>query len=251
MGAAAAVCGRDTSGRLTGAVGNSVPVKHQRSDDSPPPIHRFTNKSPKGVSSDSLSPRMRTSHIPSGNRRPPRSSRRSEHPVRKQYTGYLGDSDSPGELSNLRRATTRPVAGRLHRNVLSSSDSQYSCSEDSSDALSGVQRNHRGSSQLRLCRALRDLEFRKEVVLPGVFDGKDGTSFKFFLKECEQFFSTKYEGSERQQSKVMAQYLSGSAKQAYDAMDGARLKYSKLKPKLLEWYQGKKISVRRQADSIL
>ena len=88
---AAAVCEKDTSDRPTGAVGKSVPVKHLRTDDSPPPTHRFTNKSSRGGSSDSLPPRMGAPHIPSVNKRHPRSSQKSGHPVKKQYTKYLGD----------------------------------------------------------------------------------------------------------------------------------------------------------------
>ena len=138
---------------------------------------------------------MRASHIQSINRRHPRSSQNNEQPIKKQYTKYLCDSDSPEELANLQMATARPVVGMHKRNILSNSD----------------------------------------------------TSFKWFSREFEQF-STQYEESERQQSKVVAQYFSGSANQAYDTMDGAWLKYSTLKPKLLEWYPGKKISVRHQAD---
>ena len=100
-------------------------------------------------------------------------------------------TDSPEELSDWWRATARPVVGIHHRNVLPNSYSQYSCSNDSSDASSRVQRNHCGLFQSRICRALHDLKFQKEVVPPGVFDGRDGISSKFFLRESEQLFSTK------------------------------------------------------------
>ena len=89
----------------------------------------------------------------------------------------------------------------------------------------------------------------KEAVAPRIFDGKDGYSLKDFLADYEAFFDIKYSGNERQKSQLLGGYLSGSARRAYDAMDGSRLIYSVLKPELLDWYKGEKSSLRIRSEA--
>ena len=86
------------------------------------------------------------------------------------------------------------------------------------------------------------------MVPPSFFDGKDGVSLKWFLREYEEFFKAKFHGNDHQQAKVLGQYLTGSAKQAYEAVDGSRLKYSRLKGMLLDWYQAEKVSIHQHAE---
>ena len=42
--------------------------------------------------------------------------------------------------------------------------------------------------------------------------------------------------------------MAGPAKRAYDALGGATLKYSRVKPQLLKWYESERVSQRRTAE---
>lgn len=100
-----------------------------------------------------------------------------------------------------------------------------------------------------LFRMLSNIRQPKEAVSPGTFSGKESTSLRVFLEDFENYFHIKYDGNERQQSQLLGQHLDGSAKQAYDAMDGRRLHYSLLKPELLNWYSGERSSIRNKNES--
>lgn len=92
------------------------------------------------------------------------------------------------------------------------------------------------------------MKFQREVVSPGKFDGKDGTSLKEFLREFEMFFGSKYDGSDKQQARTLGDHLCGAAKRAYDAMGGSTLRYSVLKPELLNWYKGERANVQTKSE---
>lgn len=96
---------------------------------------------------------------------------------------------------------------------------------------------------------LRHIKQPREAVSPGVFSGDDGASMKEFLNDYESFFTTKYDGNEKQQSRLLGQHLDGPTKLAYDAMDGSRLRYSVLKSELLHWYKGERTSLRNRSEN--
>ena len=86
----------------------------------------------------------------------------------------------------------------------------------------------------------------KEAVPPGTFDGEDGTSLRTFLDRYERYFSLKYEGNDHDRAVGLANFLRGTALGAYKAMSGSQIKYSRLKPLLLDWYKSERTSVRQQ-----
>ena len=98
-------------------------------------------------------------------------------------------------------------------------------------------------------KMISQIRHPKEAVAPRNFDGKDGYSLKDFLTDYESFFAIKYDGSERQKSQLLGGYLGGSARRAYDAMDGSRLIYSVLKRELLDWYKGERSNLRVRSEA--
>ena len=123
-------------------------------------------------------------------------------------------------------------------------------SDPSSDDGSDYRRGGNGSPATnQLCKILSNLKIPKEVVSPGTFSGKDGTSFRKFLDDYEVYFETKYEGNERQQYLLLGRFLEGPARRAYDAIDGSRTRYSYLRSELLQWYKGEKSSLRNRCEN--
>lgn len=120
-----------------------------------------------------------------------------------------------------------------------------SCSDADVDSDEG---EHIRSKDRDWYKLMCSMGRHREVVSPGTFNGKDGTSLREFLEDFERYFSAKYDGNDRQQSKVLFQHLEGPAKRAFEAMDGLRLRYSHLKPELLHWYNGEKISLRNRSE---
>ena len=81
---------------------------------------------------------------------------------------------------------------------------------------------------------------------PTVFTGKDGNSMRDFLDEFETYVENKYDGNEQQQSQILAQFLDGPARRAYEAMDESRMRYSHLYAELL---LSERISLRDRSES--
>lgn len=96
---------------------------------------------------------------------------------------------------------------------------------------------------------LRSIRKPKEVVAPRVFSGSDGTSLKEHLTEFEAYFDLKYEGSERQKSQILGDFLEGAPRRAYDALDGQRCSYTFLKSELIHWYSSFRASERTRSES--
>ena len=119
---------------------------------------------------------------------------------------------------------------------------KYHQSDDTSDSSSEL-----GSGDLR--RMLQNFRYPKEAVDPTVFTGKDGNSMRDFLDEFETYFENKYDGNEQQQSRILAQFLDGPARRAYDAMDGSRMRYPHLYAELLSWYKSERTSLRNRSES--
>ena len=97
-----------------------------------------------------------------------------------------------------------------------------------------------------MSRALQQFRFPKEVVPPRKFDPKSGTSLRKFLSNYERYFDSKYDGTDRDKSLQLGLYLVGSAKSAYNAMNGSSMRYPKLKLRLLDWYNSECTSVRQK-----
>lgn len=138
------------------------------------------------------------------------------------------------------------------RKILSSSDPSSTLSDtgssgtvsDTSEASRRGNRHSRNRKGFdhRLLKALSVMKPQRDAVPPGLYDMKDGTSLNRYLKDFEDYFMTKYEGSDRQMGKHLSSFLTGPIKLAYEAIGGPRLKFSSLKPKLLEWYHNERPS---------
>ena len=168
--------------------------------------------------------------------------------ARKRKTRIFRRSSSDSQESyNARRATRRPGKNRVRGRVITTSDSESSESIGESYIQTRAARSadrREESKEEWLCRLLGDLKGPRDVVEPEVFKGTDGGSLSKFLTEFETFFSQKYRGSDRQCAQVLGRYLGGSVKKAFEALDGATQRYSKLKPQLLTWYKTEKASQR-------
>lgn len=92
------------------------------------------------------------------------------------------------------------------------------------------------SVEAMLLRALESLGGKKEVIAPQSFNPSDGKSLKSFLASYERYFAAKFEGTDKEKGGHLAKFLKGSALSAYNAIGGADMRYSKLKPRLMKWY---------------
>ena len=76
----------------------------------------------------------------------------------------------------------------------------------------------------------------KEVVVPQKFNNDDSYCLKKYLARYERYFRAQFNGTQRECSQQLGEFLSGEAKEAYDALRGDQVKYKYLKPKLIEWF---------------
>lgn len=121
--------------------------------------------------------------------------------------------------------------GSLMRNESSSSDDHYD-RKPSRSFLSG---------ENSLVEALQRLGSRKEVMKPVPFNTSGAVSLGKFLKSYERYFSARYDGTAEEMASHLSSFLTGSAKTAYYAIGGDRMRYPKLKPKLIYWYDSQKV----------
>jgi hypothetical protein len=148
-----------------------------------------------------------------------------------------------------RRAEVKiSVTSSEESNSGGSSDSDGSSESEPSERCRGRHRVRRfaKAAGTTLADALRSLKVTKEVVRPSSFNSSSGVSLKRFLSDFERYFESKFEGTGRDMSVQLGKFLEGSVRNAYDAMGGSHLHYSKLKPRLLEWYGSERPSVRQK-----
>mgnify|MGYP000150319196 CR=1 FL=1 len=131
----------------------------------------------------------------------------------------------------------------------SNSDCRYSSRESPRDEKRYTGKTHKRGKKPRdrdssLLNLLRNFKGPKEIIPPPPFDPKDGGSLKKFLDSFEKYLDSKYDNTDREKATQLVKYLKGSAKTAYDAVGGASMKYSRLKPKLLDWYRAQKVNER-------
>lgn len=186
------------------------------------------------------------------NKYEPRGPNRDDH----QESEYKFIQHDQGQQSRTKRQVQRylpPSRGRHQRYRRdSSSHTSETCVTESSfeRSLSPViRRRHRRDDQRDIGTMLENLRLNKEAIPPGTFSGKDGASLKLFLSDYEKYFATKFDGNERQQAKHLGEYLTGRAKQVYEAVEGSRMKYSNLKDELLDWYRSEKTSSRSRGET--
>lgn len=138
--------------------------------------------------------------------------------------------------------TRHSTEGRPRRSSRPAESTSFSSScESGTDGSSSSDRRsrHRG----------RHRRYPRDVVPPGSFDGHGSISLRSYLIEYEHYFWAKYDGTTRQKAKHLGDFLSGPAREAYEALDGSHLEYSSVKKKLLKWYASKRISTRETAEA--
>ena len=225
------------------------------------PISTFQNypNAPPGKSAYSPGGLGSSSGESSRDSRPLPGARQSS---RKQYRAGRVDTKLNVPIGQLRQEVSRKTErrhcgesrsrrGRInsHRMRVGSSSSETSAgteSTDSSRCSSESETDHR--REHAMSQMFREMRFPRDVVAPVLFEGLDGTSLKRFFSDFERYFKEKYNGTDRQCSQLLAEFLSGPARQAYDALGGPTAKYSQIKPKLLKWYKSERVSQRHSAE---
>lgn len=143
-----------------------------------------------------------------------------------------------------------PTSALTHNRVSSGSSDATSSSESERGSWRSSRRSSRKHSvQREMLKAFSTMRFPREAVPPVVFEMESGTSLKRHLQEYEAFFIAKYDGSDRQKGSLLVNYLKGTIKQAYDAIRGSQMKYSDIKPLLLDWYRKERPSALRKYES--
>lgn len=154
----------------------------------------------------------------------------------------------PGNMPNRQERSDASRHGELARKgprrvVVSSGSS----TEESETTSEGSSSNSSGSYSPRK-RRRKGRRRTRDVLSPGVFDGLGSISLRRFLTDYEHYFSLKFDGTSRQQAKHLGEFLAGHAREAYEAVGGAQMDYSRVKKKLLSWYSGERVSSRQTAE---
>lgn len=126
--------------------------------------------------------------------------------------------------------------------------SDSSLSSDEAEPLRRERQCRRDDRPGDLYHVLENLRSPRDVVEPDVFDGAEGQSMRQFFEEYNEYFSMKYNGSEKQKAKLFEKFLSGHVLQAYDAVGGSEMRFEPLKTKLLRWYKSERPSPRYQTE---
>ena len=150
------------------------------------------------------------------------------------------DSNSPTQHTKLETSSTPRMGKQQHvqHKPIKIEEVIISDSEDSSILTSDDQ-----SSNNEL-REARYRHHKREVVKPPVFvlDGKE--SLAEYLAVYEVYFKKRFNGSEREMTQELANFIEGSLLDVYNIKGGRKLKYSIMKKELIEWYKRQKIGGR-------
>ena len=171
--------------------------------------------------------------------------------VRTHRSHHFYGSDKVAEPNESSNHSGRRHRGRSVKLSTSDSNSSYSGTDAESDR---DERRSGGSSRNSpfpidpsdaISHALKHLRVR-EVVAPQKFNITSGRSFHKFLSSFERYFSSKYDGTDRDRASQLGLFLQGSALRVYEAMNGSDARYSNLKPKLLDWYHSERSSQKQR-----
>ena len=193
-----------------------------RKSDNPQPSDRYMFRAGKDIGKS----RLRSGHVVGGQYR-------DDAPAWEDEVPFIGAT------------RWQPEAQRKY---------DYSSDSDSYDSGHSILDERRkselvGANDELLARLLRELKGPREIVAPIKFNGSDGGSLSRFLGEYEKYFNECYKGTDYQCAQLLGDFLVGSAKQAYKAMDGAAMRYSRLRPLLLDWYRSTKSNQRYIRES--
>ena len=79
-------------------------------------------------------------------------------------------------------------------------------------------------------------------------DGKN--SLRSFLLTFEKYFENQFRGDSHDKTQTLASFLSGDLLKVYKVRGGRKLKYSKMKEELLEYYKKQNIGTRKYLSLI-
>ena len=135
------------------------------------------------------------------------------------------------------RTGSRPHVEEI--TLLTSGDSSVDISDSASCSESSS-----GSSPIRMSRGDRRagrLSDKREVVVPPPFEMSGKTKLKEFLDRYEHYFQTKYKGNSYDMCQHLEAFLQGELLEVYKVSGGRRIKYKKMKEKLLEFRKKSKV----------
>ena len=131
-------------------------------------------------------------------------------------------TSSPKNSSKFRPSNLETIS-------LSDSATDSGTSSEGSSSSSGESRRRR-----------RRRRSQREIVKPLPFEMNGHLSFKSFLCSFERYFSARFEGSSRDCTQELKQFLPEDMQHFYDALGGRRLKYRHMKEELQVWYKSRK-----------
>ena len=161
------------------------------------------------------------------------------------YTGKNYDSSEKGVRPKHRNRifVRSPVAQDSVSSKSASSTEQRSSSSSSQTEEGSCEERRRKPRRKKmerdsdLIRILAGLKNAKEVIPPVPFNPTDCGSLRRFLCSFEKYIDSRYDSTDKEKAAQLAKYLRGSAKIAYDAMAGSSMRFSQLKPMLIDWYR--------------
>ena len=143
-------------------------------------------------------------------------------------------SSKRSSMSRLTKGKSRKVENI----ILSSTSSSGSSAGESSSSSSESSATSVGEHDERHTRKRKD---KREVVTPPPFlmDGKQ--PLKGYLATYESYFSSKFRGNSYDKCQQLEVFLTGDLLNVYKVCGGRRLRYRKMKERLLDYYKKQKI----------
>ena len=135
------------------------------------------------------------------------------------------------------RASKRPQAEEI--TLFTSSDSS-SNTHDNSSGVDSSPSSSPARSPRRACRSKRRSD-KREVVVPPPFEANGKTKLKDFLELYEEYFQMKYNGNSYDMCQHLESFLQGDLLEVYKVWGGRRMRYSKMKEKLLEFFKKSRV----------
>jgi hypothetical protein len=83
----------------------------------------------------------------------------------------------------------------------------------------------------------KNTKVQKEIVKPLPFEPNGWQSLKHFLASYEKYFYAKFDGSSRDCTQELVNFLPSDMGEYYNAVGGRRLKFSDMKVELFSWYK--------------
>ena len=183
---------------------------------------------------EASSPKLESKHAVKRRSKKLHGSKKLSNKPRRCLSLDSGSCSSDGdEVEVSKKISTKCKKTNLQ--LIESSESSSAISEDSSsDSCENLISD--SSSSNSYCRK------QKDFVLPVKFGDDDSYSLRRYLRVFERYFYARYNGTQKECSQELGEFLIGDTKEAYYALGGGQIKYRELKPKLLEWYQAQRCS---------